>query len=114
MSQTIERVVQFGRQAHGRRTLAPATTPPPRVTSRIPRVTRLLALAHRLEGYIRNGVVARQSDLAQLGHVSTARISQILNLINLAPDIQEAILFLPPMQSGRDTIILHQLQPIAS
>src|SRR3712207_3152134 len=33
--------------------------------------------------------------VARLGHVTRARVTQIMNLLNLAPDIQEAILFLP-------------------
>ncbi len=49
-----------------------------------------------------------------MGHVSRARVSQIMNLVNLAPDIQEAILFLPRTLRGRDSIILWDLQPIAS
>jgi hypothetical protein len=49
-----------------------------------------------------------------LGHVTRARISQILNLIHLAPDIQEALLFLPPTVRGRDPIILADLMPIAA
>jgi hypothetical protein len=49
-----------------------------------------------------------------LGHVTRARISQILNLINLAPDIQEALLFLPPTRRGRDPILLADVQPIAA
>jgi hypothetical protein len=49
-----------------------------------------------------------------LGHVSRARISQIMNLVHLAPDIQEAILLLPRTVQGRDPIRLRQLQPIAA
>jgi hypothetical protein len=49
-----------------------------------------------------------------LGHVTRARVSQIVNLLSLAPDIQEALLFLPPTQRGRDPIILADLQPIAA
>jgi len=49
-----------------------------------------------------------------LGHVTRARISQILNLLHLAPDIQEALLFLPPTVRGRDAIILADLMPIAA
>ena len=37
-----------------------------------------------------------------------------MNLINLAPDLQEAILFLPPTVRGRDAIHLRLLQPIAA
>jgi hypothetical protein len=46
--------------------------------------------------------------------VTRARISQILNLLHLAPDIQEALLFLPPTLRGRDALILADLTPIAA
>ncbi len=36
-----------------------------------------------------------------------------MNLRMLAPDIQEAILFLPRTETGRDPIHVRQLQPIA-
>jgi hypothetical protein len=78
---------------------------------RVPRVTRLMALALRLEKLASNGT--RYSELACWGHVSRARITQIMNLLLLAPDIQEAILFLPLTQRGRDPVHLALLQPIA-
>jgi hypothetical protein len=37
-----------------------------------------------------------------------------MNLVYLAPDLQEALLFLPRTQRGRDRIILADLQPIAA
>lgn len=42
------------------------------------------------------------ADLPRLGHVTRARVTQIMNLLNLAPDIQGAILFLLPVKFGRD------------
>ncbi len=81
---------------------------------RVPRVARLMALALRLEELVRTGQVASCGALASLGHVTRARICQILNLIHLAPDIQEALLFLPPTVHGRDAIILADLMPIAA
>ena len=81
---------------------------------RVPRVARLMALALRLDELVRTGQVASYSALASLGHVTRARICQILNLIHLAPDIQEALLFLPPTVRGRDPIILADLMPIAA
>jgi hypothetical protein len=45
--------------------------------------------------------------------VTRARITQIMNLLLLAPDIQEAILFLPRIQHGRDPIRLGRLQAVA-
>jgi hypothetical protein len=78
----------------------------------VPRIARLLALAHKFDGLVRQGVVADYAALARLGHVSRARITQITNLLLLAPDIQEAILFLPATLRGRDPIHLRQLQTI--
>ncbi len=80
---------------------------------RTPRVARLLALAHRFQGLIDAGVVADYAELARLGHVSRARVSHILSLLNLAPDLQETILFLPPTRRGRDPITLVDLLAIA-
>jgi hypothetical protein len=72
-----------------------------------------LALAHKFEHLVRQGTIADGATLARLGQVSRARITQIMNLLHLAPPIQEAILFLPPTVQGRDPLILRQVQPIA-
>ena len=80
-------------------------------TGRVPRVARLMALAIRFDQLIRDGVVADQAELARIGHVSRARLTQIMNLLNLAPDIQEEILFLPPTDRGRDTVTERELRP---
>ena len=88
--------------------------PPPLGPGRVPRVSRLMALALRLQELVRTGVVADYATLARLGHVTRARISQIMNLLNLAPDLQEALLFLPPVERGRDPLTLGQLQPLAA
>jgi hypothetical protein len=58
----------------------------------VPRTTRLLALALKLEQMVQEGTVKNYSELARLGQVSAARISQVMNLLHLAPDIQEEIL----------------------
>ena len=58
----------------------------------IPRPARLMALAIKFDILIRQGVVRDYADLARLGHVSRARITQIMNLLHLAPDIQEQLL----------------------
>ena len=71
---------------------------------RVPRVARLLALAHRFEELVRTGVADNYADLARLGHVTRARVTQIMNLLGLAPDIQEAILCWPAVQGGKDPI----------
>src|SRR6516225_12229532 len=115
LTMTIEVPVTFhspgrGRDKEQRSDAGSASLP----AGRVPRVARLMALAVRLDELVRTGQVASYSALASLGHVTRARICQILNLIQLAPDIQEALLFLPPTQRGRDPIILADLMPIAA
>lgn len=78
----------------------------------VPRVARLMALAIRCEELVRRGEVAGFADLARLGHVSRARVSQIMNLVNLAPAIQEDILSLPRTNWGRDPIGERDLRPV--
>lgn len=73
-----------------------------------------MALAIRLDQLIGDGVVADQAELARLGHVTRARLTQIMNLLCLSPDVQEQILFLPPTERGRDAVTEKQLRPIAS
>jgi hypothetical protein len=71
-------------------------------------------LAIRFDQLIRDGVVADQAELARVGHVSRARLTQIMNLLNLAPDIQEEILHLPKFERGRDPVSERALRPIAA
>jgi hypothetical protein len=111
---TIQCSFHVDRQAKGRKELQPTPAPArPAAAGRVPRVARLMALALRFEGLIREGAVKDYAELARLGHVTRARVSQVMNLLNLAPDIQEALLFLPLTQRGRDPVILADLQPIA-
>src|SRR5262245_21184088 len=81
----------------------------PTEKGRIPRVSQLMALAIKFEGMIHEGVVKDYSELANLGNVTRARISQIMSLLNLAPDIQEAILYLPRIERGREPIQMQHL-----
>jgi hypothetical protein len=110
---TIECACRFGRprrlsiQSHVLRDRSPVPQ------GRAPRLARLMALAIRFEELLSSGQVRDYAELARLGHVSRARISQIMNLRLLCPQIQEQILFLPPAEHGRDPIHLTLLQPIA-
>jgi hypothetical protein len=73
-----------------------------------------MALAIRMEGLIERGAVSSQAELAVVGHVTRARVTQILNLLHLAPDIQEALLDLPTVDRGRERITERDLRPIAA
>lgn len=111
---TIECDVHFHRRGRGsRKELRTGPQPQrPAESGRVPRVARLLALAIRFEEMRRDGVIVSYTEMAALGHVTRPRVSQIMNLLQLAPDIQEAILHLPRTIRGRDPIHLRQLQPI--
>ena len=104
---TLEFNVHFERSRHGKKRLvkgkAPAE-PEDFAPGRVPRLSRLMALAIHFEGLLARGEVIDMADLARLGHVSRARITQIMNLRRLAPDIQESILFLPRTQFGREQL----------
>jgi hypothetical protein len=114
---TIERQVHFRNAGPGRGKQVrdgPAPAEPPVPPGRVPRVAKLMALALHCDALLRTGEIASYAALARLGHVTRARVCQIMNLVYLAPDVQEAILFLPRTERGRDPIILADLQPIAS
>ena len=109
----IEEAVDFGPVGRaGRKGVAPPAATPVTM-GRVPRVSRLMALAIKFDGLVRSGAVLDYADLARLGRVSRARMSQIMNLLLLAPDLQEAILFQLAVTSGHDRVILRDLQPIA-
>ena len=58
----------------------------------IARISRLMALAIKFQDVVDRGEVTDYADLARLGHVTRARLTQIMNLLHLAPEIQEEIL----------------------
>ena len=73
-----------------------------------------MALALRLDRLIREGEITDQAEIARLGNVTRARVTQIMNLLLLAPDIQEALLTLPRTIRGRDPIREKHVRPIAA
>src|SRR4051812_19660792 len=95
---TIRSTVHFGHARHGRKQMrvgkAPAAAKSSSCAGRVPHLSRLMALAIRFDGLLRQGVVKDYAELARLGHVTRARVTQIMNLLNLAPCIQEELLFL--------------------
>ena len=115
-SLTFQCKVHFTHARRGRKqmTVGEAPKPAPVPLGRVPRIARLMALAIRFEGLVLQGEVRDYADLARLGHVTRARVTQIMNLLNLAPDIQEELLFLSPIEAGRDTIKEWQVRPITA
>lgn len=116
MGLSVTSSFRFTRGGRGKKQLATGQSSPvtAEVVGRVPRISRLMALAIRLQGLITNGDVSDYAELARLGHVTRARMTQIMNLLNLAPDIQEAILFLPLTIQGHHPIKEWQVRPIAA
>ncbi|MCH7752861.1 MAG: hypothetical protein IH898_11995 [Planctomycetes bacterium] len=71
-----------------------------------------MALAIYFDQLISEGVVEDQAEIARLGHVSRALVTQIINLLNLAPDIQEELLFLRAVVSGSSVLSERNLRLI--
>jgi hypothetical protein len=69
----------------------PAADPP--VSRPAPRAARMLAVAHALSDVIAQGAASR-GELARALEMSCGRLSQLLDLVLLAPDIQEELLFM--------------------
>lgn len=101
---TVVRTIHIVRKARRKRVVLGPDAPKPELPGRVPRVARLMALAIKYDRLLRKGVVADLSELARLCQVTQPRMTQIMNLLHLAPDIQEEILFLPPVEQGRDPI----------
>ena len=107
--------VHFHRRGRGAaKELRAGSAPEMPPAGRVPRVARLMALAIRFDGLLRRGEVKDYAALARLGKVTRARMTQIMNLLHLAPDIQEALLFLAPYTGKRAPVLLADLQPLTA
>lgn len=111
---TLRRKFHIATGRTGHRVVRDTAQPAPPPAGRIPRISRLMALAIRFEQLIRDGVVKDQADLARLAQITRARVTQIMDLLLLAPEIQEALLFLPPVEQGKDQITERSLRAIAA
>jgi hypothetical protein len=109
MSLTVERTFHLGsepgRRGGYRRVVRdgpePIVPPVNELPGRISRITKLMALAIRCDQLIKSGAVAGVTAMSQLAHVTQPRMTQILNMTLLAPDIQETLLHLPAIVEGK-------------
>jgi hypothetical protein len=107
---TVKKKVFFTRGERGRRRIE--NRPPPSQgvpPGRVPRVSRVMALAIQFEDLLRSGTVSDTVVLASLAKVTQPRITQVMSLLHLCPSIQEELLFLPLVTHGRDPINEKQL-----
>lgn len=111
---TAKHKLEFKSGKRSAKTIVEAGTEPEQPTPvRLPRITKMMALAIRLDHLIKSGQVNDQAELSRVGHVSRARLTQIMDLNLLAPDIQEEILFRPLDQSTRVNITEWQLRKVS-
>jgi hypothetical protein len=88
--------------ANGKRGQRRSPASPKAPDTRIPRITRLMALAIKFQDMIDRGEVRDYADIARLGYVSRARLTPIMNLLLLAPNIQERVLFGVPSTASSE------------
>ena len=102
--------VAFARGREGREVVLrePATPAP---TSRPLRVARMLARAHEMQAMIDRRDVRDRTELAERLGFTKARVTQLMDLLLLAPDIQEELLFLQ-VSAGRDRIHEHAMRQV--
>ena len=112
-SNTVERRIWFQRTGASRKL---TTTPPDVVTTqpRPMRLSRLMALVIRYPQLVDDGYVSTRAELSQIAEVSRARLTQLMNLLLLAPDIQEEILFLPLTEASQEPISDRDMRPIVT
>jgi hypothetical protein len=111
---TVTKEVHFRSAKRGRKVIAEGHAVQTQDPGSVPRVSRLMALAIHMEDLVRQRAVADYSEMARLSHVSRARITQIMNLLHLAPDLQEDILRLPRSDGGRDPIREKMVRPLTA
>lgn len=114
---SVRAKLELGRAARGKRTIrlvdgSSSPTPPPK--PRIPRISKLVALALVFDRMLREGQIQDLSELARLAHVSQPRMTQILNLTLLAPDLIETLLHLPATEQGKEKIHERMLRKVVA
>lgn len=86
--------------------------PVPGPMKRSLRAAQMLAVAYKMDRLIESGAVRDRAEMARVTGFDDSRISQIMNLLWLAPDIQEAVL-VAEIGDGRDWVTAKELLPIA-
>jgi hypothetical protein len=85
-----------------------------RAAGNVPRIARLVALAHRFAAELRAGSAETMAELASNRGITRARMTQIMDLLLLAPDIQEELLFMPRTVRGCDPVTLRTMRYVCA
>ncbi len=108
----VKRKIAFQGEVHKRRDAARDARVKLAQSGRIPRIAKLVALASRMQSMLESGEVESFQQLAELGRISQPRMTQIMSLLNLAPDILEELLYLPEVMQGKAQIHERLLRPL--
>lgn len=114
MSASIKMSIHFASGKCGHRILRKGRKPKHAKPTRLPRVTRLMALSIKYEYLILRGLVKNHDELADLAGVDRSLVSRIIRLRLLAPEIQEWILNLPEQEKGNDPVGMIELRSIST
>ena len=116
MNLTFEIPIHFTGRGRRRRSIrtGPAPVPAPLPEGTIPRISRLMALAIHFDRLQTSGAAGSLAELARSMRVTSARMTQIMNLNHLAPEFQEALLFLPRTVAGRAPVTERELRAVAA
>jgi hypothetical protein len=116
---TVKRKLNVQIVARGRKTIRPHdansdNSSKPKPPARIPRIARLMALAIHYQEMLRTGEANDMIELSRRAKVSQPRMSQIMALNLLAPEIQTALLDLPPQSKGKPFLHEKRIRPITA
>ena len=112
MSPSIKMSVHFSSGNCGHKVLRKGKKPKHAKPTRLPRITRLMALSIRYERLIKQGLITRHIELADLAGIGRSQASQIIRLRLLAPDIQEWLLDLPETEKSEDPVVWSDIHPL--
>lgn len=91
----------------------PRGNPNPPKARRTPRVVELLRKAIEWQALLESGKAVNQADIARQEGITRARVTQVLGLLRLAPEIQEQIQSLPDI-AGRSPVTERMLRPVGA
>ena len=116
---TVKRKLNVQIVARGRKTIRPHdansdNSCKPKPPARIPRIARLMALAIHYQEMLRTGEANDMIELSRRAKVSQPRMSQIMALNLLAPEIQTALLDIPPQSKGKPFLHEKRIRPITA
>lgn len=110
---TVACVIHFESGRRGRKLIQRGRPPQRPKAVPQPRLSRLMALAVKLESLIKKGLVRDYADLARLGAVDRSLVSRVMNLRLLAPSIQMHLLELDSQENDSQSLFQKDLMPIA-